>query len=295
MTLRPILSQIVGRRLAIGELWLWCTVLAGISYWAELLRESPAIQSPLDPVSWANSIFGAGAFTVAAWAMVATRAGQLVPYRPASLPLIIAALGLGLLCVIPARQVTGLILAGMGIRLLLRPEATRSGRQAGLLLLALAGTWLWGRFFTPLQVVAAEIDAHVVGWVMNAIGFEVLVNGNLLVNGDHGIEVLVACSSTYPLAEVVLAFVVITLYLRGSCLRADLPWLLGSLATSVVLTEIRLVLMALNGDSYQWWHFGPGSSVYGFAALVGACVFPLLAALRGTDPGANDYRLGQTA
>jgi hypothetical protein len=210
MTLRRLLNQIIGRRrsnstITIGELWLWCTMLAGISYWAELLRESPAIQSPLDPVAVANGIFGAGAFTVAAWVMVAARVGRLMPQVPASRSLVLAALGVGVLCLIPARQVTGLVLAGMGSRLLLRPEATRSGRQAGMLLLALAGTWIWARFFTPLQVVAAQIDAHFVGWLMNQAGADVAVSGNLIVNGYHGIEVLIACSSTFPLAQVVVA------------------------------------------------------------------------------------------
>ncbi len=295
MTLENNPNGFFAGRPSVGELWLWCVVLAGISYWAELLRNSPAVLAPLDPVTLANSIFGAGAFTVAAWAMVAARVGRLVAHRPASIPLIVAALAVGLLCVIPARQVTGLLLGAMGASLLTRPEATRYGRQAGLLLSALAGTWIWSRFFTPLHVLVAHLDAHVVGWVLNAAGLDVAVNGNLILNGDLGVEVLIPCTSSLPLAEVVLAFVVITLYLRGCYLRSDLPWLLASLATSVLLTEIRLMLMSLDGDSYQWWHYGPGSSVYEFTALLGASIFPLVAALRHNDPGATDYHLSQIA
>lgn len=55
-----------------------------------------------------------------------------------------------------------------------------------------------------------------------------------------------------------------------------LGWLAASLATSVLLTELRLPLLAAGANGYHWWHFGPGVTVYALVAVCAAVVFPIL-------------------
>jgi hypothetical protein len=248
--------------------------------------------NPLAPVAIADSIFGAGAFSVVAWVMVLKRAGKLVPERPASPSFILVALGLGLLCAVPADPALVLALAGLAGGLLLQSDATCVGRQAGLLLLVLAGSWA-SPDLRPLHVAIAHWDAQTVGWMMHLAGVSVAVRGNLVINGNFAIEVLSDCTSSAPLAQVILAFVVIALYRRGNCRRADAPWQLASLLASVVLTEIRLSLMAVSHADYLWWHDGLGVTVYQFVALVPAIAFPLMATAGATNASASKLRTGQ--
>jgi exosortase/archaeosortase family protein len=83
------------------ELAIWCVILAAIAFWGEVIAASLDRSLPI-PVAIAQSVFAAGAFGVAAWAMILVRCGQLVADRPARKSLVAAALGVGLLCAIPA-------------------------------------------------------------------------------------------------------------------------------------------------------------------------------------------------
>ncbi len=56
-----------------------------------------------------------------------------------------------------------------------------------------------------------------------------------------------------------------------------MPWLAMSWIASIVLTEVRLVLLATNEATYHWWHDGLGATLYGLLALTLAVVFPAMA------------------
>jgi hypothetical protein len=58
---------------------------------------------------------------------------------------------------------------------------------------------------------------------------------------------------------------------------SHLPWLAAACIGSIALTEIRLVLLAWNETSYQWWHNGSGVTVYTLALLGLAVLCPILA------------------
>lgn len=123
--------------------------LAAIGYWGGVITGSH------DPDAFtaagiANSIVNAGAFSVAAWVMVLVRVVGLVEDRPVSMRAVLIAFGFGLLYAIPAEPVTALALAVLGGGLLWRQEATRRGRQAGLLLLLL-GVALASRLLSPIH------------------------------------------------------------------------------------------------------------------------------------------------
>jgi hypothetical protein len=231
------------------------------------------------PSAIATSVVDAGAFTVAAWIMIFARAGNVVTSRPASTRLVLAALGIGIMCVVPLRPVSVVVPAILGGTLLLSQQATRSGRQAGLLLVALAVVSV-SYVLVPVHVRVASLDARIVAWMGRLVGMDAVADGNVVAHGDFGLEILVECTSSVQLAQVALAFCVILVYRRGECRRSDLPWLLSALLASVVLTEIRLTLMLRSQADYFWWHDGSGSTIYLLAAMASAALFPFLATAR---------------
>jgi hypothetical protein len=74
-----------------------------------------------------------------------------------------------------------------------------------------------------------------------------------------------------------VAYLVTKLYLGHTPGRADLPWFAAALLASIVLTELRLCMLALSGPSYDWWHDGDGATVYTLAELAISVLFPVVA------------------
>jgi len=280
-------SDVPDRRIGARELWMWCLVLSAVAFWGKVIAASDD-PDPLLPSAIVNSITDAGAFTAAAWIMVMMRAGGVVSDRAASTRLVLVALGIGLLCVVPLRPASAIVLAVLGGTLLLSQQATRSGRQAGLLLVSLAIVSA-SYILVPVHVWVASLDARAVAWIGRLFGMDASADGNVVTQGDFALEILVQCTSTVQLAQVALAFCVVVVYRRGECRRSDLPWLLSALLASAVLTEIRLTLMLRGEADYVWWHDGAGATMYLLAAMASAALFPLLATARSAT------RAGQPA
>jgi len=275
---RAASGQRPGHAIGMRELAFWCVILAAIAFWGEVIADSFDRDLPI-PVAIVQSVLAGGAFGVAAWAMILARCGRLVADRPARTALIAAALGVGLLCAIPVRPATALALACLGLWLLVAATATRGGRQAGILMLALSLSWV-SICLSPVHVMLGHLDAHALAFVAGLAGVPVTVDGNVAAAGDFSIEIMAGCTSSWQLPDVILAFVIVALYRRGALRWADLPFLIAALVASVVLNEIRLALMVRKEAAYLWWHDGTGATVYGLAALALAVAFPLLATAR---------------
>lgn len=260
------------------ELCGWAVSLAALGYWANVIAGSHAAQ-PLAPAALSASIFAAGAFNAAAWVMVAARCLARTPSRPAPASLIGLMLASGLLCVLPIgiALAPALVLLGLIMRLHAALPARR--REAGLLLLGLGASWGWP-YLRFLHAHMGFLDAQAAGWLSQLAGLQVQVQGNIVAHGNFAIEILPACASSSPLAGVTLAYAVVALHCRHRLSRADLPWLAASLFYSIILTEIRLSLMVPSRADWNWWHNGPGVTLYELAALAGAALIPWLAAYR---------------
>lgn len=221
-------------------------------------------------------MFGAGAFNAAAWVLVMARWLAPAPRCPAPATLALPLLACALICVLPIgiALAPGLILLGLG--LLMHAALPASWREAGLLVLGLGVSWGWP-FLRLAHAAVGHLDAQAVGFILRFAGLDVLVQGNIVAHGQFSIEILPACASSSPLAEVALAYIVVALYCRHRLSKADLPWLLASLIYSIVLTEIRLSLMVPSWADWNWWHNGPGVTVYELVGLAGAVLFPWLA------------------
>jgi hypothetical protein len=226
-----------------------------------------------------NSVLGNGAFNIAAWVIIAVRVRGIAPTGMASRKQIALAMAIALMCVVPRTQATVGPLLALGI-VLARSTGTRDGQHAAILLLGIAAELIWGASYSvPLHAGVAKLDAQAVVTLLSLAGQSALAHGNVVdnVSTQHSIEVLGFCSSTFPLAQLGLAYLVTKIYCGRLPGRGDLPWFAAALLTSIVLTELRLSLLALSGTSYSWWHDGEGATVYILAVTAVSVLFPLLA------------------
>jgi hypothetical protein len=267
------------RSLSLAELYAWSLLAIGASYWGNILRTFPHDGAPIGFASVLNSILGVGAFNIAAWLMIAGKAGKVAPAAAASGRQIAVAMAIAMLCMVPTTQATVGALLALGT-VFARAPAMRCGREVAVLLLGIAVELVWSStYLFPLHDAVAALDARAVTSLLRLTGHNVFVQGNVVENASSqsGIEVLVFCASSLPLAQLGLGFLVVKVYCGQLPRLTDLPWFAGLLLASVCLTELRLSFMALSDASYHWWHAGGGVTVYTLAET-GICVlFALLA------------------
>ncbi len=281
-----------GDRLGRRELYAWTLCVIGLAYWADGL---PALRGPgatiLDDLT--QSVLGRGAFCAGAWIMLASFVPRLHA-AAASRRDIAAAVAICLLGALPTRQASVLALILLGVLITRQPAGRQPAgrrtagrrtagpaeRSAAVILFGLALDLAWtSTYALPLHVATARFDAGCVTTLLGLLGMSAVAHGNIVTDPLSGwsIEILSPCASSFPLAGVALAFVVTKLYQGRAPGPADLPWLAGSLAASVGLSEIRLAWMAARPDDYTWMHVGGGVTLYTMVALALAIMFPVLA------------------
>lgn len=264
-----------------SELGTWTLLIVAIAYWGNVLR----MGGPDDATGLAfafDAIIKHGAFCAAAWAMIAAAGHSALPSGHATRTQIALALVICLLSAIPTRQTTMIALVATAC-LLVRPAKTHAARASCALLLGLAAEMAWtSTYLMPLHDAVATLDAFAVQFLLRLAGIGVVAHGNIVehANAAFSIEILSFCASSYPLANVGLAFMVTTIYQGRLPLRRDLSWAAASLVASVALTECRLAWMATGDADYRWLHDGGGVTLYALAAVALAAVFPLLATLQ---------------
>jgi len=278
---RPRRDSIGNDILTFGEFRGWTLLIAGAAYWGNVIRTSQS-EDMIGLSSIARSIVNHGAFNIAAWAMIAAWVSQAGPRGFASRGQIAAGLAIGLLLVVPTRQTTivGLIALGWTFAI---PTGTGRDRQIATLLIALAVEMVWtSTYLLPLHSAVAMLDVRVCEAILGLLGDGIQAHGNLLENARAGIdlEVLSSCASSFPLAGVVMAFLVTMIYWGRLPRLADMPWLAAALLASIALTELRLSLMAQGPIDYTWIHNGEGVPLYTLSATALAVLFPSLAMLR---------------
>jgi hypothetical protein len=259
----------------------WSLLISGAAYWMNAVRTHHG-DGPANLMSAGTSIIDGGAFRVAAWVLIVVSAGSSAPRGSASPILVMGAVATGLLCVVPTSLA---IVAALAVLALTcgASTASRYGRSVTMLLACLAFELAAVSAYTfPIHDMVATLDARICALVLDPFGWRIEAHGNVLENLPDGwsVELLAPCASSFPLAGVVLAFVVSLLYCGRTPRAVDMPWLGLSLISSVALTEVRLSLMAVDKGLYTWLHDGDGSVVYSLCAVSLAVLFPLLAAVR---------------
>lgn len=273
--------------LDVGELRLWVVAVIAVAYWGNIARGAlPNADGTL--ASFANAIVDNGAFDVFAWLLILVQAASPSQTPPASPYQIATAILAGIVVLVPARLASAAALAVIATPLLIDRASPPPIRQIRPLLLALAFEVVWmSPLLAPFHVLVGGLDARITASLLRASGESAMSYANVVNNISAGFSIAVwpQCASSFPLVDVTLAFLVVLSY-RGQTLRiAHLGWLAASLATSVLLTELRLPLLAAGANSYHWWHFGPGVTVYALVAVCASVAFPFLAtADRGGTP-----------
>ena len=198
-------------------------------------------------------------------------------------------IALGLIVALPFRLAAAVALAVLAGLLLTDKRSLRVGRQIGLVLLALAFENVWtSPVLVWLHVLVGSLDARATTALLGLLNIKAIYSFNIIHNVDANfvIEVWPLCASSMPLAGVGVAFLTMFFYFDKIFRVRYLFWLAMSLLASILLTEIRLALLATSEASFQWWHDGPGSSLHTLAALGLAVLFPVLAA--STSDAARD-------
>jgi hypothetical protein len=269
--------------MTVGEARLWAILAVFAAYWGNIIRPD----GPVDAMTLSGviqKILDNGAFDVIAWLLVLTRQWHARAMEPARLGTILRVFALGTIVLLPNRLSATVAAGLLGAAFLRDPGVAM--RKSGLVLCGLAATNLWtSPLLGPLHVLVGTFDARVCAALLRLLGQDATAEANVVSNATShfGIMVWPFCASSFPLGDVALAFVVTLQILRQPWRRAFVPLFALSVATSVVLTEIRLVLLAWNEAGYEWWHQGPGVSLYALVALGLAMAFPWLAAHRPTD------------
>jgi hypothetical protein len=269
-----------GLPMTLGEARVWALLVIFISYWLNIVRPSSA-DDAMTVGSVIEKILDNGAFDLVAWALVLFRLIRARAPRPAHPRTILSAFALGMIVLVPHRLAAAAAAGLFGASLLRDGEARV--RKSGLVLCGLAATNLWtSPLFAPVHVLVGHFDAHVCAALLRLLGQDATATANVVENAttQFGIMVWPYCSSSFPLGDVALAFVVTLQILRAPWRNAFVPLLALSCVASVALTEMRLVLLAWDNAGYEWWHDGPGVSLYALAAVALAMAFPWIAARR---------------
>jgi len=264
-------------RMTLFELRAWTLLMIGVAYWANIVRTNDAGQG-LSLIAIANSVITEGAFNVLAWIVVFENARSSPREARASGRQICQAVLLCAISVAPTKQAAAIAMLGFAALFCRQPEIAT--RRVAIIMLALASEIIWtSPYLDFLHVGVGRLDAAVVAALYRAFGYAVGAHGDVIENAGEQFNIIVIaqCSSSYLLASISVAFIVTILFLRRDRRRPGLGWLCAAYFASVVLTELRLVLMAASHSGYEWWHNGPGYPILSLAPTVPVIYCALMA------------------
>jgi hypothetical protein len=266
-------------RIILWEVRAWTLLVIGVMYWANVVRSSGGGDT-LSLVSVTNSLISEGAFNVLAWIVIFENVWALTREGRASSRQIWQAVVISAICVVPSKQAAA---AGMVASAAVLYQQSKSDvfiRRIAMTLLALSCEIVWtSPYLDFFHSAVGRMDAHVVGTIHRALGHAMTVHGNIVENAANQFSIIVIaqCSSSYILAAMCLAFVVVALVRGREPRLSALGWLGAAYLASVALREVHLVLMASNRSNYEWWHNGPGYSIASLASTVLVGFFAVMA------------------
>jgi hypothetical protein len=192
-------------------------------------------------------------------ALVAARTIYLA--LPAAGPVSIASLGLlAVGALVPSSLAAWVALSAVSIIGILFDSQRRLAHQ---LPLALAVTQMWKAVgFKVLATPVVGAEAAILGWLLNLIGFNVVVVDNVIrITADHSLILLAGCSALSDLGVILLGWTAVFMLFRPG---VQVPcWRLAVVGgATVVLNLLRLILMAIDQQWYDLVHNGVGASIY---------------------------------
>lgn len=266
-------------RMKLWELRNWTLLMIGVTYWANVARSTDPGEA-VSLVSVANSVISEGAFNLLAWFVIFENARSKSLDDRASGRQMCLALLISAICIAPSKQATAMAMLTFGIFLYYQSKTEVFTRRIALILMVFAFEIVWtSPYLNFLHVGVGRLDAHAVAAIYNAFGYAIGAHGNVIENTPQQFSVIVIgpCSSSYGLVSICLAFVVTALFRHRDLHRSVLPWLGAACLASVAITELRLILTVESEAKYEWWHNGPGYSIYSVAATALVAFFAIMA------------------
>jgi hypothetical protein len=220
-------------------------------------------------------------FTYVAWFAVlsliadSTRQAQA---RTSDVIVLLAVVAAGILT---ARSAHWLALTASATYFMVRDRSDIKLSAAGAVMLALAFNGFWGpRFFELFAYYLLKADAALVGAALEATRTGVQWSETVVgASSAHSIIVYGPCSSFHNISLGLLCWVALTKLARPRWLTSDIWVGLAVVLTVIALNVSRLYLMALDAESYTYWHTGAGQLIFAWATTLSVLAISLYGAL----------------
>jgi hypothetical protein len=251
--------------------WLaLATIVAGVNALATTLLDSFAR-------GWVYTLLDLGGVNPALWfalfaiARIAAEPNSAVDPAPAMTLLdwaVFASVLAAAFMPVPLVGAAGVLAAALW--LLLRGRAGSRARRVGVVTLALTSTLIWGR---AVLVLVGEpllsLDAAFVAWLAGTHS-----QGNLVYFAGEAQPFVIgfACSSMHNMTLAVLFWASLTQLLQIPIDRRAVSLCLAAMGVNLLVNGLRLAMIAHNQHAYDYWHSGPGGSLFAWAGLAAVAV-----------------------
>lgn len=220
-------------------------------------------------------------FTYVAWFAVLSLladSARRAPGRASDVVLVLAVIASG---VLTARSAPWLALTASATYLMVRDRTDIKLSAAGAVMLALAFNGFWGRrLFEIFAYYLLQADAALVGAALNATRSGIQWSETIVgATSDHSIIVYGPCSSFHNISLGLLCWVALTKLARPHWIKSDIWVGVGVVLTVIALNASRLYLMALDAESYAYWHTGTGQLIFAWATTLSVLAISLYGAL----------------
>jgi hypothetical protein len=191
------------------------------------------------------------------------------------------------LLLVPRHAATWLAVTGLALYALGRDRPSPTAVASASVFLAIAASNFWGPVL--VQVFGSTLlalDAGLAAVLLDVIGHGVAErSGNVIVTSDQmTLVVLGGCSSVLNVLYGFLCWTAIARAIRPAWRPADLLILLAVGALVITANTLRLALMGLSADSYEWVHGPVGSNVFNVGLLFLIAAIALHSTGRAASP-----------
>lgn len=269
------------------ELWLWLAVI---------LFANQLLVPPLDPTVVApaegtlaailQALTARSVFYYLGWYVVFSLLSASNAERPATRLDLAVALPIALANVIPGLGSNWPATTAAALFLLARGQNDAKLKGAAIVLLALCLNGYWGaKLFDVFAYYIVRADAALVGMVLAATQPGMEWNGAVIGRpAGHSLLVFGPCSSFHNISLGLLGWVSLVKLSRPNWMRGDWAIALSICAVVIALNASRLYLMALSAESYDYWHRGPGETIFAWLTTGSVLLISLWGALRRGEP-----------
>ena len=156
-------------------------------------------------------------------------------------------------------------------------------RCAGAVLMALSVQLFWApMLFQLLYPEFLSADAAVVGAFLTLTNPDIIIVENTMFSTNgHAVTLSGACSSFNNLSLAMLGCVSMIMFFRDRWQASDIHWVVFICILMIAMNAARLGVLALDYETYQYWHNEAGATIIGVAESLVIFAASLAAAHHG--------------